>query len=344
MNYWCNNMNNKKIDFVMTWVDGNDENWKKEKRKYSVDNITGSEENRFRDWDNLQYWFRGVEKFTPWVNQIHFITCGHIPKWLNINHPKLNIVKHSDYMDERYLPTFSSHPIELNIHKIDGLSEKFVYFNDDTFILKEMKETDFFKNNLPCAACGFEVLNPKYDEVFFDVMVNNIRLINRNFDAKKFIMTHFGKIYNPHYDFKHIKSVLLFPWALGFIPGFINPHLPNAYLKSTLEKVWEKEGKVLDSTSCHKFRSGEDVNQYVFQYWQYLEGNFTPINMNKQGMFYYAQKQEKECINSIIKRKYKMICVNDDFIGNDMREFENLKNHINCAFQTILPKKSNFEL
>ena len=52
---------------------------------------------RFRDWDNMQYWFRAVEKFAPWVNKIHFVTYGHLPKWLNINNPKLNIAKHSDF-------------------------------------------------------------------------------------------------------------------------------------------------------------------------------------------------------------------------------------------------------
>ena len=61
---------NNKIDFVMIWVDGNDPEWRKEKDKYSnnVDNNTDNREARFRDWDNLQYWFRGVEKFAPWVN------------------------------------------------------------------------------------------------------------------------------------------------------------------------------------------------------------------------------------------------------------------------------------
>ena len=56
---------------------------------------------RYRDWDNLQFWFRGVEKFAPWVNKIHFVTYGHLPKWLNVNNKKLNIVNHKDFMPER---------------------------------------------------------------------------------------------------------------------------------------------------------------------------------------------------------------------------------------------------
>ena len=72
------------IDFIMIWVDGNDPEWQKEKRKYQPGDAADDREIRYRDWDNLQYWFRAVEKFAPWVNRIHFVTCGHLPKWLNL--------------------------------------------------------------------------------------------------------------------------------------------------------------------------------------------------------------------------------------------------------------------
>ena len=80
---------NGPIDFVMIWVDGNDPEWRKEKSKYDGKVVTASNsEVRYRDWDNLQYWFRGVEKFAPWVNKIHFVTWGHLPEWLDTTNPK----------------------------------------------------------------------------------------------------------------------------------------------------------------------------------------------------------------------------------------------------------------
>ena len=97
------------MDFVMAWVDGNDPAWQKEKRR--VENVpdttaeTDVREERYRDWDNLQYWFRGVEQFAPWVRKIHFVTWGHLPKWLNTEHPKLHIVKHEDFIPSEFLPT-----------------------------------------------------------------------------------------------------------------------------------------------------------------------------------------------------------------------------------------------
>lgn len=61
------------IDFVIPWVDGSDENWIKEKNRFQPDlktaRQTDSGENRYRDWDNLRYWFRGVEKYAPWVHE-----------------------------------------------------------------------------------------------------------------------------------------------------------------------------------------------------------------------------------------------------------------------------------
>ena len=136
------------VDFVIIWVDGNDPEWRREKNEYKgvLTREEDDSEHRYRDWDNLQYWFRGVEKFCPWVRTIHFVTWGHLPKWLNTDNPKLHIVNHRDYIPAEYLPTFSSHTIELNLHRIEGLSERFVYFNDDMFIIKPTTEMDFFRN------------------------------------------------------------------------------------------------------------------------------------------------------------------------------------------------------
>ena len=141
------------MDFVIAWVDGNDPAWQKEKRKTEhVPEATAEADDRderYRDWDNLQYWFRGVEQFAPWVRKIHFVTWGHLPKWLNTEHPKLHIVKHEDFIPSEFLPTFNSHTIEWNFHRIPGLSERFVYFNDDMFLLNQIHPENFFIGEKP---------------------------------------------------------------------------------------------------------------------------------------------------------------------------------------------------
>ena len=101
----------QEIDFVLIWVDGNDMEWQKTKAQYRGDEQFNQNNVRYRDWDILHYWFRGVEKFAPWVRKVHFVTCGHVPQWLQLEHPKLNFVKHEEYIAGEYLPTFSANPI-----------------------------------------------------------------------------------------------------------------------------------------------------------------------------------------------------------------------------------------
>ena len=106
----------KKIDVVLTWVDGNDPNWRAEKKKYDKSStLIDEREVRYRDWDNIQYIFRGIENYMPWVNKVHFVTWGHLPSWMNTECPKLNIVNHKDFIPTEYLDRKStrlnsSHP------------------------------------------------------------------------------------------------------------------------------------------------------------------------------------------------------------------------------------------
>ena len=86
-----------KIDFVIYWVNGNDPEWQKEYCKFKGREYE-KEAYRFRDWDNLKYWFRAVERYAPWVNHVYLVTNGQCPEWLNLNNPKVRLVKHSDYI------------------------------------------------------------------------------------------------------------------------------------------------------------------------------------------------------------------------------------------------------
>ena len=143
----------EKIDFVIPWVDGSDPAWREEFQRYSPTKGMDAGENRYRDWNNLRYWFRGVEKFAPWVNTVWFVTWGHVPQWLDRNAPKLRIVRHEDYIPVKISADFNCNPIELNFHRIPGLAEKFVYFNDDMFLLRPVEPEIFFKNGLPRDCC-----------------------------------------------------------------------------------------------------------------------------------------------------------------------------------------------
>lgn len=163
------------IDFIITWVDMNDPKWQSKFSKYSGDkNNTknGISEARFRDNGFLKYWFRGVEKFAPWVRKIHFVTDGQKPEWLDGNNPKINLVHHEDFIPSQFLPTFNSVVIERYIHKIPGLAEHFVYFNDDFYIINNIGEERFFQNGLPCDIAVFDY-NPSWSQ-WYKRIKNNI--------------------------------------------------------------------------------------------------------------------------------------------------------------------------
>jgi hypothetical protein len=97
----------------------------------------------------MKYWFRGIEKFAPWARKIHFVTWGHVPDFLNINHPRLHIVNHKEFIPSGCLPMYNANVIEVSLHKINDLAERFIYFNDDVFLLKTTRKEDFFCDGLP---------------------------------------------------------------------------------------------------------------------------------------------------------------------------------------------------
>lgn len=333
----------QKIDFVIMWVDGNDPNWQKEKEKYSVKKNADGTIYRYRDWDLLKYWFRGVEKFAPWVNRIHFITWGHIPEFLDTTNPKLNIVNHTDYIPKEYLPTFNANTIELNIHRIKDLADNFVLFNDDIFLVDNVRKEDFFKDGYPLDTAALNVHCPKKSLISQYFCINDVNIINEHFEFKNSIKNNFWKWLN----IKNGKPLLRTIALLGCprFPGFYQHHLTSSYKKKTLEEVWEKEPEILNNTCTHKFRETTDVNQWVFKEWQLAKGDFK-TRSNKFGKAYYIdrdgiEKSGQKILQYIKKQKGKVIAINDGPMTD--QEFTETVKSLKQAFEQILPEKSTFE-
>ena len=326
-----------KIDIVVPWVDGGDRLWLEEKSKYMPGKDEDAGINRFRDWDLLRYWFRGIEKYMSWVNVIHFITWGHVPEWLNTDAGGLNVVKHEDYIPEKYLPVFSSHPIELNLHRIEELGEHFIYFNDDTYVIDYMSPGDFFKKGLPVDRVTEVPL--RFNPGGIDHIIgNDMMIINKNFSKKQVIKKNRDKWFSPFAIKATLKNLYMKP-VQGF-SAFDNPHLPMAFLKSTFDEVWEKEKNVLDNTCSHKFRSDEDVNSWLFRYWQFVTGKFVQ-QRHEKGRFFSIGRDDAGIRNAIDKRSYSLLCLSDDDVNLD---FEGEKQTLKELFTHILPEKSRFEI
>ncbi len=323
------------IDLIIPWVNGKDENWQKEKSKYS--SLGDDRINRYRDWDVMKYWFRSVEENLPWIRKIHFITWGHLPEFLDTSNSKLNIVKHSDYIPKEYLPTYNSHVIELNFHRIKDLSEHFIYANDDMFFLKPLDEAFFFKNGLPVDIAIQNVLQFHRIDGISHITANDLLYININFNKKEVIKRNRKKWYNISYGKDMLKNVYLN--LFSNFTGFIDPHLPYAYLKSTWFEVWEKCPEILRHTSSSKIRSNSEVNQWLMRYWQLAKGCFMP-SKNNRGEFLIIGKDSKKIHSTIENKIQHMICISDDIEDID---FEKERQNLISSFEKAFPKKSSFE-
>ena len=326
------------IDIVVTWVDGSDPVWMVKKAQHT--GVTKTEENtnvRYRDWDTLKYWFRGIEKFAPWVRYVYFITDNQKPEWLNIDHPKLKWVKHTDFIPAEYLPTFNSNTIEWNLHRIKGLSENFVYFNDDVFLIKETSPEDFFVNGVPC---DYPRISPISNESYFlHMLVNNYLLMKRHFSVKNSFKQ------NPLKWLQAQKPGQLFKILMCHSSGLFlrvhNWHIQISYKKEFFQKLWDEEYEAIHNTCKNKVRTAEDVTSWCVREWQVLSNNF---KFKKPIGKYFATSnisQNNEAINYITKQKGKTVCLNDTELE---KNFEQHKQMIVDAFEKLFPEKSFFEM
>ena len=135
------------IDLVYNYVNGNDTEWVEKRNQFAM-----NEHNtacRFRDNKELLYSLRSVEKYAPWIRRIYIIMDSKVPEWLNLDNDKLRIVTHEEIIPAEYLPTYNSNVIEQHMFNIEGLSEIFLYANDDMFFGNHVSEDFFVKDGKP---------------------------------------------------------------------------------------------------------------------------------------------------------------------------------------------------
>lgn len=141
------------IDVVYTWVDGSDSAWLERKastlgRSRSSVNRTADAASRFIAHDELRYSLRSLELYAPWVRHIFLVTDAQRPQWLVSDHPRLTVVDHTEiFADPSVLPVYNSHAIESQLHHIEGLSDRYLYMNDDVFFGRAVPKELFFDAN-----------------------------------------------------------------------------------------------------------------------------------------------------------------------------------------------------
>ena len=323
------------IDIVIPWVDGSDPAWRAARAAATPGAGDDASEARYRDWGTLRYWFRSVEQFAPWVRKIHFITWGHLPAWLDTEHPKLHIVRHADYLPEAYRPTFNANTIELNFHRIEGLAEQFILFNDDCFLGRPARATDFFRGGVPrdMAALALPALEP-----ISHLILNALMLINARYRPHEVIARHPFKWLTLRYGAgKLLKTCLLLPWSN--FPGIRDHHMPQGYLRSRFAEAWERWPETLDTTCRNRFRSLSDVSEWLIRYDTLCRGDFDPIGYNDCRQMTLSDDCEALC-QTIEQQRCRMFCLHDDAA---IRDFERVSARLCTAFERIFPNPSSYE-
>lgn len=316
------------IDFVILWVDGNDPKWQVKKNQYRSDDDNLNSVERYRDYGMLKYWFRMVEVNAPWVNKIHLVTDHQVPTWLDTNHPKIHIVNHEDFMPLDTLPTFNSNAIQMYIHKIEGLAENFVLFDDDMFIVKPIVETDFFdKSGAPKDIFGFNVINPVDD--FAHVFINNLSIINAEYNKKDIIKKQFFKVFNWRYGMINLVNLYLLP--LPTFTRFFDTHIPYAYQKAQYIQVMRKHAVRQEQTGHHRFREITDISHWLVRYDRLVQGNFVPMRKSV-GQLQYLGEQ--------LKKHVKLVTISDRQMNQ--KQFDQETHQLQQAFEKTY-KKSSFE-
>jgi len=222
------------FDIVYTWVDNSDQQYKRIQDSFKQEwlqthswdeEIVG--EMRDRNNDELKYSLRSVEKFAPWVNHIFLVTFNQYPEWLNLNHPKLKLVQHKDILPNSFLPTFNSFAMEWALYRILGLSENFIYFNDDYFLGQPVLPQNFY--------------SPEQGHLLSFAFDLGDRVSHKNNKTNPWRASMVNA--NMHLEERFGKRVR---WA--------QLHLPHFFRKSIFEEMATVFAHSAQQTMSHKFR------------------------------------------------------------------------------------------
>ena len=171
------------IDVVIAWVDGRDPKHRAKRKHHLADpggddepEPVASKERRFSDNDEIRFCLRSIRNYAPWVRSIWLVTDNQVPASIDRQQAELDNIRIVDHREifrghEQLLPTFNSFAIETMLWRIDGLADRFLYFNDDMMLVGPVEPTDFFSNEGTVNLRGrWNNLNGKREEEisFFD--------------------------------------------------------------------------------------------------------------------------------------------------------------------------------
>jgi hypothetical protein len=245
---------------------------------------------RFRDNEELRYSLRSLERYAPWVRSIILVTDGQRPSWLRADQPKIRIVDHREFIPGEYLPTFNSHVIEAYLHTVPGLAEHYLYMNDDVFLARPCRKTDFFApNGLPLA--------------FVDWRIR--RRFGYSYTKTPHAMSYFNTLR------------ILEERGVPTNPKFVTAHGPYPQTRSNALEAFAFYREHIEAFAANRFRTTGELALYshALPLWIYHKKRLIPCDER----YYYVQTRRRDRIayyRAILRSRRDRVpplffCIND---------------------------------
>jgi hypothetical protein len=269
------------IDAVYTWVDSADPEWQSVwQHEFPAKSFDAD---RYSSHDELRFSLRSLGKYAPWLNKIYVVSNCAPPAWLSLKHPSIEWVRHEDiFPDPSVLPTFNSHAIESCLHRVRGLSENFIYFNDDFFLGQPCLPGDFF------------------DEYGRAIAY---------FEAHGLALPDEVSVGTPDYIVATKNSSQLLHDVFQRRPRRLHKHVPYALKRSVLEELECRFDKAFEETRSSKLRSGSDINVASFLCQHYSNATGRAVSAEVKSFTAKPSNIRKLLNNGSVG--YKFVCIND---------------------------------
>lgn len=303
------------IDIVLTYVDGRDKAWQHQYLVYSrIEKVKFDKNNvRFRSWDNFHYIFRSIAQYMKFINNVYLIveSESQVPSFINTDIVK--IIYHKDIIPEEFLPTFNSNTIEMFMYRIPGLSENFIYLNDDMIFLKELNASDYYDDNM----------NPL-------VIVNEKPLKKENTYTLSLINTmNLAMTENNNFKLNWPRHMLR------------SDHAPNPMKKSLWDYYWTKYNKEM-SESISRFRKPTNITQELSNYhyyMYYLSNGMRCFGTRNSQYFDFVRRTSNDLEKILNDENVATTCINDAGV----KDFRIFKSVVNNILEKRFPKKCIYE-
>ena len=272
-----------KIDYVIPMVFNDDPLWEKDCASHIGSDYNPS---RYRSWGTEHQLIRCIKACMPWINDIIIILARESQKKEWMDAEGVRIVYHEEFIPKKYLPCFSSCTIEMFLPYIQGLSEHFIYGNDDMFPLSPMKVTDFFIYGIPC-----------------------LHHVEKSFPVRKTIF---------HKKCRNQQNMIgaKFGWQSDYI-WIYNGHNLNPLLKSECLKVREMFDSEIVAGITPK-RSVTSYSQYIYSLWLYFTKKFFDVKPKRR---FVSLKEPIDVVRTVIlSDNAGLVCVNDSEMVENFEE------------------------